>query len=574
MHTSPLPIALFAAALYEHHTALGRADSTVARLKGIVAALYRIGVRTTDDLAADDLVPRILATRPAGESHHTRYGVLSALRTALDFAHREGRIDAIPPLPTIPQPGDRGLPAPRRLLSRPEVLRVLSHMKARADSWEAQRTYVLARVAAATGLLARELLPLRWEDVDFEDQTLRVRPRERFRRSAQPAVVILAPTLLPDLASWRDAADSPWLFPNKTRSGYWHDGPHGSRPVQRIAAAGRDAGVEGLTLDALRRFCLASLSPGLELDGPTIPALAPDVAAAGGEMGKTAAAPIPVKPPRRLEPPATLTTDGATRLLATLRVRSATWEGHREFALFAAALFSGLGRNELFRLEVDAIDDLPAEAREVLVHWLARADGGGTRWAFPGVELRGPWEGGTWSGKPNARLRAVAAELGLGRLTFGCLRDFWKRSGGRVILGREYHETPTPPRILDGPRPKPTGPPPAAGRPPGYLQGPGEPLIIGGKAYGPPTPAQYDALVILALAGGAGLGWAKLEEKSKFGAPRQTLTRFKAADPAYNGVVEFPVRPHGRVRCHLAPPVMLQKFAHGEPRQRSEAGLS
>jgi integrase len=49
------------------------------------------------------------------------------------------------------------------------------------------------------------------------------------------------------------AESIPWLFPNIRGSNCWTDGSQGSKPIDRLQAVGKRAGVEGLTFHSLRR---------------------------------------------------------------------------------------------------------------------------------------------------------------------------------------------------------------------------------------------------------------------------------------------------------------------------------
>ena len=54
------------------------------------------------------------------------------------------------------------------------------------------------------------------------------------------------------LAGWIPRTDSPWLFPGVRRQVPWRNGRPGTRPIDRLKSAGRDAGIEGLTFQSLR----------------------------------------------------------------------------------------------------------------------------------------------------------------------------------------------------------------------------------------------------------------------------------------------------------------------------------
>jgi integrase len=560
---SPLPIAEFAAELYERHRALDHSEATFSLLRRTIDRLWRIGVRTTADLEDADLVERFIAAGPAGERPSTRDALLLTLRTMCGDAHKAGRIASVPPFPHILHSSRRAAAA-KRDLSRTDVEAVLAHLRRGVDTWEGQRTYVLAAVAVGTGLrVHRELLPLEWEDVDLEAGTIRVRRRDRDRRRRRggPRTVAIPPWLLADLRAWRGAADSGFVFPTRDRSAFWYGGRNGSKPTQVIAAAGVAAGVGGVSLDALGRFHRDHVGPVLVLDlGPRpIPAL-------------SVAAPTPVELPPRRDAPAALTDGDATRLMAHLLARSAGWEGHRTFAAIGLVLLTGLPPRTILDLKVEEFDrggtirpggegpplQLAPEAAAILAGWLDREDQVITPWIFPGAMLLGPWENSSpEGGNLRARLGEAALEAGLGPVTSVSLRRFHRSRGGRVILGEEYHATPPPAPFLTGPKGWPYVPG-ARREPPGYLQGPGEPVLIGGKEKPPLKPNQYLPISLMVDAEDAeprGLSLGELDGLCKDCSPgwRQTLRRLMKQDPDYGPpVLMFPGTPWGRYRCTLA----------------------
>ena len=203
---------------------------------------------------------------------------------------------------------------------------------------------MLAVTVTFTGLLRCEVLPLRREDCDLDRATIRVRRREEMYCSSAPPCVDVQEDLRLVLAQWRARnAAAEWVFPNKTGKGHWAGGPAGTKPVEQLAKAGRAVGVAGFTFNELHRFFLEHRTMSVDYE-------------AGAELQ-----------PRRRRPrnspgdggngrARALTNDDATRLMAHLLRGSATWEGHRLYALVGVALFTGLRLAQVQGLRVQDCD--------------------------------------------------------------------------------------------------------------------------------------------------------------------------------------------------------------------------
>ena len=264
--------------------------------------------------------------------------------------------------------------------TREEIARVLALMRRDIDrktswaQWRARRLYALCATVAYTGLRAKEAHFLRTEDVDLAERMLFIRPRSGNRlkteRSAQP--VPIPEALVPILAEWMPHlvlpevrpcdADAPrpranpqgvrdpgWMFPNAYRTGPWRGGPAGCRPIDRMKAMGRRAGVEGFTFQSLRHswathaefWGLSDLQIARVLrhtntrtqdhyrhaDGENLRASVNGIGF-GGESESSAAAPPPAAPPAAPTAPKTpcnwpkLTADDAVEMR---RLREARW---------------------------------------------------------------------------------------------------------------------------------------------------------------------------------------------------------------------------------------------------------
>jgi integrase len=487
---APMPMSEFAAEMLSHYATLCRSLSTISSAGQVLNELVELtGVQSTGDLD-DDAIRRFIDRQPPGQSPHTLQRKLRTIRAACNHARRLGLIAAAPRVPLIAKPKAVDAEA-RRPLAREEVERVLDHLQRGSYTWEGGRLFVLAFTAAHTDLLKRELLELRWEDCDLDRATIRIRRREEILRSSRSPIARIPENLLPVLAAWRPRSDRVWVFPNKTRSNYWASGPPGTKPVQQLAAAGRAVGVAGFTFDALHRFFLEHAAPGIGLEPVPMPAragIAPQPTPQDSQsigidqqhVAPTTAVADRPPPRRRHTEVRDITIAAATRLLVHLLRGSATWEGHRLYALVAVVLFAGLRQAQALGLRWEDCDlegrtlrigrraiphHLAAEAAQVLAEWRAREDLGGSDWVFPGTLLVGPWWGGRPGQKPLERLRAAAEDAGIGHVTFDALRHLWLSCAGRVVLGEEFRSLRPPERIADGPQARRPGPRPVLGGP-------------------------------------------------------------------------------------------------------------
>ncbi len=280
---APIPWPEFCAELLALYQPPMRAHATMTGLRRVLQLVADLGVQSTAEIGPP-LVARFLGARPPTESPNSTYSLLSTLRTACSYAEAQGYC-RVSPFRLRKQWIRRVAPKRTRHHSREEIARVLDSMhhdigRKQTDwsAWRARRLYALAATVAYTGLRAKEATFLRVEDIDLAERMLFVRPRVGHRlkteRSAQPVpipealVAILAEWLphlvLPsgDIATeatgWtpRDnptkKRDGAWVFPNVYRTGPWVGGSPGRRPIDRMKAMGRKAGVEGFTFLSLR----------------------------------------------------------------------------------------------------------------------------------------------------------------------------------------------------------------------------------------------------------------------------------------------------------------------------------
>ena len=281
-------------ALYEPPMA---ARSTRNKYRQVLDLVEGLGVVSTDQITPE-LVARFIAARPPGQSSYTTRSLLMSLRAIANYA--EGRrYVVISPfrLRKLSRWVRVAPPKGKRHQSREEIRRILQVLagdvatKRGWAGWRARRLHAAACTVAYAGLRFREAFMLWAEDVDPAAGLIRLVPRGRrlpdpgvepvagdeprlkTEASAQP--ICLPAALGPILTDWMahrhdHPADFalppldriPWLFPGSRRVGPWIDGAPGTKPIDRLKAAARRAGVEGVTWQSLRRSW-ATIAEGL-----------------------------------------------------------------------------------------------------------------------------------------------------------------------------------------------------------------------------------------------------------------------------------------------------------------------
>jgi integrase len=130
----------------------------------------------------------------------------------------------------------------------------LADSEALDGRWEALRLRAAVYSWCFTGARKNEILGSMVADVDILKGTFFVRPNDKrpLKTAASAAVLPLAAPLAAVLAGWMPHCGGPWLLPHKFRRGPWLHGPNGGKALDQVAALGRRAGVDGLTILALR----------------------------------------------------------------------------------------------------------------------------------------------------------------------------------------------------------------------------------------------------------------------------------------------------------------------------------
>ena len=163
----------------------------------------------------------------AGKAASTANGYLRVLKVMMADAAAQYRLTASPAarLRAIPERGEEELDSadPVNLLTVDEMTRFMAALKQRWPEW-----YAMAFTQFATASRFSEVSALRWEDIDEERGTIRIR-RGNWRTLVSTAKIdrrrrnpALTGELRQVLSEWREElkrshrhADSGWMFPSK-----------------------------------------------------------------------------------------------------------------------------------------------------------------------------------------------------------------------------------------------------------------------------------------------------------------------------------------------------------------------
>lgn len=254
------------------------------KVRQVVAILDGLGVTSTADLNLA-LVARFVQSRPADQSPWTTKALLQIVSSLCTTAVAARRL-AVNPFAIRPIGRIVRLTPPKgkRTLSRDEIRRLLELLKSDAETrtgwpgWRAKRLYVAAAIASYCGLRRSELLTLHVSDVDLEARVIRLfnrGPNGKGLKSAGSAKPVGIPDALAEIIRgwlpWRMARpkgfrlpdECPWLIPTVNGKAPWLSGAPGTKPLDRLQAAAKRAGIDEITWHMLRR----SLATHLEHHG-------------------------------------------------------------------------------------------------------------------------------------------------------------------------------------------------------------------------------------------------------------------------------------------------------------------
>ncbi|MDE2506188.1 MAG: site-specific integrase [Planctomycetota bacterium] len=230
-----------------------RRAATAGKIKQVMREFGEICAST------EDITPVAIATwlrRHVGRRAATNDSLLRSMRAATNYAVARGyllrspwefRRDWIEP---------DAEEEPVRHHSIAEIAAVLNLLRVEAEpgEWHARRLLAMTSLFAFTGLRKMEGLCLRVTDADLDRRILTIAStrRRRLKTPRSESKIGIAPDLAEVLATWLPDTGCDWLFPGATKRGPWLGGPPGQKPLDRLKAAGRRAGVDGVTFLSLR----------------------------------------------------------------------------------------------------------------------------------------------------------------------------------------------------------------------------------------------------------------------------------------------------------------------------------
>ena len=536
--------------------------STKVRASLVIDTLKDIGIRFVRELASGDIHERFEAgiERYAEATQRLLRITLTAIR---NHAFRMGLL-ALPP--------GKKIPAHRTLfMPLSDVERLLDYLRDKAQfTWEDHRLYVLVSVVVFAELRLIESLDLCIEDIDRGNATIHTQ-RSKRNEVAYPRIVRFPSVVTTIIEKWlpRVAGDK-WLFPGVRHLGPWT--PDNARIELEIA--GVAAGIPRVSFDALRRSYRQVKAwcniPDKEFEA--IGRIRAQIQAGGTVADALLGQGRADSDGTRRE----LTLEEATRLMTWLGEHSATLEDHLLYTYVGLALFAGLGRSDLGRLERGHVDfdrltiDFPGrdpiplspEAAEILGEWLARDDIDESPFVFPGKTSK---KHPTKYSRDN-HFHKATADAGIPwKVMVGDLRQFWTRQENRVRLAAEYRSMKQPAAGGTGNSVRRRKRKPRKGRPIPAAWHPDAPAAIQIRrsdrvaiVWGQPKPAlshtETDVISALLKAGPGGLTLGELKAKLGTGSGRTTLTRLKQRDADWDAAILKPGTPYGRYR--IAPNVV------------------
>jgi len=238
----------------------------------VLKDVEQLGVETTAGLTPG-LVARFITTKSATVNARTVHGQLLRLQAACNLAESLGALEVNPfKVRRMRQWIRPGKPAVKTHHTREEVRRVLEMMACDVRErqgwaqWKARRLLALTTLICMTGARRDEGCFAWVDDLDLEARVFWIRERvgHRLKTEESEQPVPLPAAAVAPLKEWLehrlDRPDGfmipesiPWLFPNIRLSGAWYGGQHGARPLERLQSVARRVGVDGMTLQSLRR---------------------------------------------------------------------------------------------------------------------------------------------------------------------------------------------------------------------------------------------------------------------------------------------------------------------------------
>jgi integrase len=153
---------------------LGRKATTLDNYRAILRAhlLPRFGERMVNRVRKSDVEGFMAALTAAGKAERTRLGIFKLLSQAFTFAERQGWCEQNP-CRSVRRPRVREC-SEIRFLSQPDLEALLTAVDVSEEPF-GSTDRVIFLTAAMTGMRQGELLALRWRDVDWGAERIRVR---------------------------------------------------------------------------------------------------------------------------------------------------------------------------------------------------------------------------------------------------------------------------------------------------------------------------------------------------------------------------------------------------------------
>jgi len=269
---TPIEWSAFCAEFIQGYSPKLRAVSTRKSVARVLRIMAEHGCQSTRDITVG-LISRLIESRPPGQSSYTTRGLLRNVQCIANYAVATRRL-AFSPFLVRPLRNWVRLEAPRagtKHLSIVEIGRLLSLLRLDVEErrgwsqWRSRRLLAVVAIAAYAGLRKAEITHLRVEDVDLKARFISVvsRAEHRTKTAGSAADVPMATALVPIIQEWLlhrldspgFARESPYLFPNINTATPWVNGSNGCKPLERLQAAAKRAGIDVCTFQMLRRSC-------------------------------------------------------------------------------------------------------------------------------------------------------------------------------------------------------------------------------------------------------------------------------------------------------------------------------
>jgi integrase len=267
----PIPFSEFRAQILELYGPRFRKPATLAGIDWTLRRLDALGVESTAEFTPR-LIARFVESISPGRAPLSIHQRLRQLRAITNFAARAGYVQR-PPFLARPVADWVSRPRPtrkKRHLSREELQQIRAVMISDARTttgwlqWRARRTLAMFDLFSLSGLRKMEGLCLQLSDLDLQARTISLRRRTDLKTESSRETVVMPVALVKSLEDWllhrMDAPPdmarpkTPYLFPNVRTPTPWLHGPPGHKPIDRLKAAAKRAGIEeGVTIHALRR---------------------------------------------------------------------------------------------------------------------------------------------------------------------------------------------------------------------------------------------------------------------------------------------------------------------------------